>query len=142
MAIRDAVRSIAGACTFATGLYHFLYGPESEKEKFERWCFALEKLPRKQTRVMTWPIATVFAFTAMPEKHVFLKPNVTRIAARGYGFPFTYKSKLSWDTYQSLLQFAEKIRTDLGDDERGLRPKDMIDIQSFIWTLGSDEYEE
>jgi hypothetical protein len=23
-----------------------------------------------------------------------------------------------------------------------LRPRDMIDIQSFIWVLGSDEYED
>jgi hypothetical protein len=36
----------------------------------------------------------------------------------------------------SLLEFAELIRRDLRD----LRPRDMIDIQSFIWVQGSDEY--
>jgi hypothetical protein len=25
---------------------------------------------------------------------------------------------------------------------RDLRPRDMIDLQSFIWVQGSDEYEE
>jgi hypothetical protein len=88
--------------------------------------------------VMTWPVATVFPFIARPAEHIFLKPNVTRIAAREYGFPFAYKSQVSWETYQSLLNFAETLRSDLKD----MAPKDMIDIQSFIWTLGSDEYEE
>ena len=35
-----------------------------------------------------------------------------------------------------LLAFAARIRVDLRD----LRPRDMIDIQSFIWVQGSDEY--
>jgi hypothetical protein len=33
---------------------------------------------------------------------------------------------------------AETVRRDLRD----LEPRDMIDIQSFIWVQGSDEYEE
>jgi hypothetical protein len=37
-----------------------------------------------------------------------------------------------------LLNFAHTIRRDLVD----LRPRDMIDIQSFIWVPGSDEYAE
>jgi hypothetical protein len=52
-------------------------------------------LPRRQTRVLTCPLVTVFGFTA-------------------------------------------RVRRDLRD----LRPRDMIDIQSFMWVQGSDEYEE
>jgi hypothetical protein len=63
MAIRDAVKSIQGACGFAVGLYEFLYG----KGDFDQWCAELGKLPRKQTRVLTWPVATVFPFIAMPK---------------------------------------------------------------------------
>lgn len=133
MAIRDAVKSIQGACGFAVGLYEFLYG----QRHFDTWSVELGKLPRKQTRVLTWPVATVFPFIAMPEKHVFLKPNVTRKAAREYGFEFRYNPKPSHETYK-LLEFAETVRCEVED----LRPKDMIDIQSFLWVLGSDEYEE
>jgi hypothetical protein len=25
-------------------------------------------------------------------------------------------------------------------DQRDLKPRDMIDLQSFIWVMGSDEY--
>ncbi len=136
MAIRDAVRSSAGARAFSAGLFDFLYGSGTDVARFEKWRDVVSALPRKQTRVLTWPVLTVFGFIAQPQTHIFLKPMVTRIAAEKYGFGFEYQSRPSWNTYASLLRFAETIRRDLRD----LRPRDMIDIQSFIWVLGSDEY--
>lgn len=137
MAVRDAIRSNSGAELFSTGLFDWLYGPGTEKAKFERWCDVVGELPRRQTRVATWPVVTVFGFLARPRTHVFLKPNVTRTAAERYGFDFPYRSRPGWDTYRALLDFAETIRTDLAD----WRPRDMIDIQSFIWVTGSSEYD-
>lgn len=138
MALRDAVKSPAGARRFAEGLYEFLHGEGDDRLRFEHWCETVAALPRRQTRVLTWPLLTVFGFIATPERHIFLKPNVTRIAATEYGFDFAYKSRPNWDTYQSLLSFANAVRR----DNRDLRPRDMIDLQSFIWVQGSDEYEE
>jgi hypothetical protein len=106
--------------------------------RFTRWCDIVAALPRKQTRVLTWPLVTVFGFIAQPKLHIFLKPNVTRIAAREYGFPFHYQSKPSWDIYENYLAFATQARRDLRD----LRPRDQIDMQSFLWVQGSGEYEE
>ena len=57
--------------------------------------------------------------------------------AEAYGFDFHYASRPNWATYVSLLEFAEQIR----EDQRDLGPRDMIDLQSFIWVQGSDEYE-
>lgn len=136
MALRDAVRTTAGARRFAEGLYDFLHGKGDLEQRFEDWLATLAALPRRQTRVVTWPIATVFAFIALPKEHVFLKPNVTRIAAARYGFDFTYASRPSFTTYASLLAFADRVRRDLRD----LRPRDQIDVQSFVWVQGSDEY--
>ena len=138
MALRDAVRSPAGARAFAEGLYAFLHGGSDARRAFEAWCGVLAQLPRRQTRVLTWPLATVFGFLAQPRRHIFLKPNVTRIAARAYQYDFSYVSTPGWDTYASLLGFADRIRC----DQRDLRPRDMIDLQSFIWVQGSDEYDE
>ena len=136
MALRDAVRSPQGARAFAEGLFAYLHGPGSAEKKFDTWCEVVAGLPRKQSRVSTWPIVTVFGFLAQPKEHIYLKPNVTRRAAEAYGFPFHYHSRPSWRVYENLLAFGETIRRDLKD----LRPRDMIDIQSFIWVLGSDEY--
>ncbi len=138
MALRDAVRMDNGAQQFARGLYDFLHGRGGLQQRFERWCEVVASLPRKQTRVLTWPIVTVFGFIAQPEEQIFLKPNVTRAAAREYGFDFQYRSKPNWDTYTSLVEFARTVERDQSD----LQPRDMIDLQSFIWVLGSDEYEE
>ncbi len=136
MALRDAVKSGAGAHAFAEGLYDFLHGPGTVERRFARWCGVVADLPRKQTRVLTWPIVTVFGFIAQPDRHIFLKPNVTRTAARRYGYPFQYGSRPAWEVYADLLAFAGVVRKDIAD----LQPKDMIDIQSFLWVLGSDEY--
>jgi hypothetical protein len=136
MALRDAVRSRTGARAFAEGLFEFLHGTGSIERRFTRWVEVVAALPRKQTRVLTWPLVTVFGFIAQPDRHIFLKPNVTRAAARAYGFDFMYQSRPSWETYASLLDFAALVRRDLAD----LKPRDMIDIQSFLWVQGSDEY--
>lgn len=136
MALRDAVKVPAGAEQFATGLYEFLHGEASGQERFERWVECVSALPRRQTRVLTWPLVTVFGFIAQPMEHIFLKPVVTRTAARRYDFDFKYTSTPNWTTYGSLLEFAERVRRDVRD----LKPRDMIDLQSFIWVQGSDEY--
>lgn len=136
MALRDAVKTAQGARLFATGLYEFLHGAGSDETRFTKWIETVAQLPRRQTRVLTWPLATVWGFIAQPEKHFFLKPNVTKLAAQTYDFDFHYQSKPNWDTYSEVLKFAETVRRDLRD----LRPRDMIDLQSFIWVQGSDEY--
>jgi hypothetical protein len=136
MALRDAVKSAPGAKAFSTALYNFLHTEGQPERKFNDWCNAVANLPRRQTRVLTWPLLTVFGFIAQPRRHVFLKPNVTRAAADAYGFHFRYQSRPNYATYDSLLAFARTIRRDLRD----LRPRDMIDLQSFMWVQGSDEY--
>jgi hypothetical protein len=138
MALRDAVKSPAGARVFATELYEFIYGDRTPSAQFRRWVSAVERLPRKQTRVFTWPVVTIFGFIARPDTHVFLKPNVTRAAAAEYEFAFNYQSRPTWEAYDGLLAFARKVAEDMAD----LRPRDMMDIQSFLWVLGSSEYEE
>jgi hypothetical protein len=140
MALRDAVKAPADARLFATALYAFLYGRGSPQRKFEAWVAALGSLPRRKSRVLSWPLVTVFGQIARPDSHLFLKPMVTRKAARAYGFDFEYEATPSWPVYRDLQTFAAILRRDL-DRKPGFRARDMIDIQSFIWVQGSAEYE-
>ena len=137
MALRDAVKTPDGARLFAEALSDFLHGRTADEKRFSQWIAAIGRLPRRQTRVLTWPLVTVFGFIAQPDRHIFLKPNVTRRAAGMYGFEFIYQSRPNWETYQCLLAFAQQVRR----DQRELKPRDMIDLQSFIWVQGSDEYD-
>jgi hypothetical protein len=107
------------------------------ERRFGGWIDVVAGLPRRQTRVLTWPLVTVFGFIAQPRTHIFLKPLVTKAAAAAYGFDFRYNSKPDWSTYASLLAFAKMVRRDMAD----LGPRDMIDIQSFMWVQGSSEYD-
>jgi hypothetical protein len=136
MALRDAVRSPAGAAAFATALFDLLHGDEPLELRFSSWVAAVSHLPRRQTRVLTWPLVTVFGFIAQPATHFFFKPVVTRKAARRYGMDLPYASRPSWPLYRDLLAFVRKVRGDISD----LKPRDMIDLQSFLWVQGSDEY--
>ena len=137
MAVRDAVRTAAGARRFAEGLNAWLHGRGSMEKRFGDWCEAVAALPRRQTRVLTWPVVTVFGFMAQPDRHIFLKPNVTRLAAARYGFDFHYRARPNWTTYSQLLDLAEMVRF----EQRDLGPRDLIDIQSFLWVQGSEEYQ-
>jgi hypothetical protein len=134
MALRDAVKSRPGAKIFSEGLFEFLYGEGAIEERFEKWVEAVGMLPRRQTRVLTWPVLTVFPFIAEPKKHLYLKPTVTRIAAERWGFPFQYASKPTFATYRSLLTFGRDVKAEVGG-------RDQIDVQGFIWVLGSTEYD-
>jgi hypothetical protein len=137
MALRDAVRTASGARRFAEGLYAWLHGRDSVESRFGAWCEVIAGLPRRQTRVLTWPVLTIFGFLAQPDRHIFLKPNVTRLAAFRYGFDFQYRSRPNWSTYSQLLDLAAMVRF----DQRDLRPRDLIDVQSFLWVQGSEEYQ-
>ena len=137
MALRDAVvRSEEGARRFAEGLEDWLHGPGGEQARFERWVEVVQGLPRRQTRVATWPVVTVFGSIARPRVHLFVKPMTMQRAAEAYAFDLTYRSAPGWETYRSVLDLARTVRDDLAD----LRPRDQIDVQSFLWILGSDEY--
>jgi hypothetical protein len=139
MALRDAViRSDEGGHAFAEGLYDWLHGPGGEADRFQRWTAVVRSLPRRQTRVATWPIVTVFGSIARPRVHLFVKPLTIRRAALAYGYDLHYQSTPDWAAYTSVLALGRQVREDLAD----LRPRDQIDVQSFLWVLGSDEYAE
>ncbi|HVF32595.1 MAG TPA: hypothetical protein VM933_06120 [Acidimicrobiales bacterium] len=139
MALCDGVvRSPAGAVRFTEGLHDWLHGPGSEGERFGRWVEVVQGLPRKQTRVATWPVLTIFGFIARPRVHCFLKPRTMQRAAAAYGFDLAYSSQPRWETYRSLLELCGVVRADL--TAAGMKPRDQIDVQSFLWVLGSDEY--
>ncbi|WP_315924100.1 hypothetical protein [Mesorhizobium sp. SP-1A] len=79
-----------------------------------------------------WTVVTYLPFLWKPEEHVFLKPTmITAFAERvGHSFAHTYKPELDVAVYESLLDLARTTREKIAD----LDPRDMIDVQSFMWT--------
>jgi hypothetical protein len=138
MALRDGVSTIFGARTFAEGLYTLLHGEESLEERFVQWIVAVGDLPRKKSRVLSWPNLTFFPFIAQPDQHIILKPSAMKIAAAELEYDFAYSSQPSFTTYKSLLDLAHLVRDRIGD----LKPRNYHDLQTFLYVIGSSEYEQ
>lgn len=81
-----------------------------------------------------WTVATYLPFLWRPEEHMFLKPEVTKdFAARvGHRFASDYDLRFDWAVYESLLDLVSKTAIELTD----FKPRDRIDVQSFIWVVG------
>ena len=86
-----------------------------------------------------WAVVTYLPFLWRPDRHMLLKPEVTRdFAARvGHSFADDYTPRLDISVYESLLDLTEATATALA----GLAPRDNIDLQSFIWIVGKYEDE-
>ena len=81
---------------------------------------------------------TYLPFLWRPNEHVFLKPTMIQDFAErvGHRFASVYRPDLDIEVYDTLLDLAEETRAKLAD----MAPRDMIDIQSFMWTVV--KYEE
>jgi hypothetical protein len=133
-AMRSATRRMPESSP--KGWTRFSMAPGRWRTSFENCCTSVASLPRTQTRVLTWPLVTVFGFIAQPRAHIFLTPVAMKKAARMLGHDLPYSARPNWTTYSSFLEFASSTRAALSD----LRPRDLIDVQFFLWVRGSDEY--
>ncbi|REJ69409.1 MAG: hypothetical protein DWQ31_04920 [Planctomycetota bacterium] len=128
-ALRDAVKEQAPARLFANVLFDLVYGDDSFEVRLREFTADLRRLPQRATSPVKWTLATIFPFVALPEEHIYLKPTVTQKAAKRRRFALKYKPLPNWDTYSHYLRFAQVLRDEVAD----LKPRDMIDIQSYIW---------
>lgn len=82
-----------------------------------------------------WTVVTYLPYLWRPDAHMFLKPEATKeFATRvGHRFASDYQARLQMPVYDSLLDLENRTSQELSD----LKPRDRIDIQSFIWVVGN-----
>ncbi len=111
------------------GLYAFLYGSEPMRDRFQSYAAVLAVYDCDK-----WPLITLPLFLRFPVEHMFIKPTVTQEAAANRGFDIQYDSQLNWNTYNQVLLFSQDLFERLSAyDNPDLHPRDMIDIQTFMW---------
>ncbi len=118
---------------FAQSLNVLLYGEESDQVRFEAFVRALHDL-----QALKWPIATYFLFMRFPDRHIFVKPEVTKHIANILHVDIEYTPEVTWLTYSRMLHLAQVLTSKLtAYSSEVLAPRDMIDVQSFIWVVGA-----
>jgi hypothetical protein len=131
--LRNGLSTSARKQMYAIRLHDLLYGTDEYAIRFERFAQMLYEI-----EAATWPLATCLPYLVHPDRRIFLKPVVTKNAAAVFGVNIHYESTLNRATLEGVDRLAETIRTQLlGKNNSALRPRDLIDIQSFIWVIGA-----
>ena len=128
-ALHDALKADDSARLLMTRLADLLEAKEINEGVYQPYADAVCRLPAERGRVASWPVATVLPFLAQPDRHILLKPEITKQVADSLGFELNYRPEPNWRTYRSLLQMAEIYKQKLAP----LKPRDLIDVQSFFW---------
>lgn len=115
--------------TFSEALNNLLYGADSEEDRFKAFVRALDLLG-----INRWPYATLFGFIRYPQERDFIKPTVIQNVAKAFCWRIAYKAEPNWRCYAAVLRLYNHLRTSIV--EEGVMPRDMIDVQSFIWLIG------
>jgi hypothetical protein len=126
MSLRDGLTSTLRQQQFSDALYALLHDDSPLEGRFVNFGRVLDEI-----QAATWTIATYFQFLYDPGDYMFLKPTVTKNAAELCAFDIHYKSDLNWRTYDRVQAFARYLRHEI----RELKPRDMIDVQSFMWKV-------
>jgi len=115
--------------TFAEALAAYLYGTDSDEDRFKAFVRALDLMG-----IARWPYATLFGFIRFPQEKAFVKPTVIQNVAKAFCWRIVYKPEPNWRTFAAVQRLYNHLRTSLV--EEGLMPRDMIDVQSVIWLIG------
>lgn len=136
MALTDALRNQQAAFRFFTALFAVLDSPVITESVYQPYIDSVFGLPQEvgKSKVATWPVVTLLPFIAQPERHMFLKPTNTQSAAEALAFDLRYQPQPNWRTYEALLEMGNIY----SDEVKDLRPRDFIDVQSFLWLAGHE----
>lgn len=127
--LSNALESHENRKAFAESLCELLYGEAEPATRFESFARTLEEIG-----AAGWPLATYFPFMRYPDRAMFMRPMLTERAAGTLGLALNYKPELNVLTWTCLHELATQVFKKLSSEARPqLRPRDMIDIQSFLW---------
>lgn len=132
MSLKDGLADASAQKEFSMALYSLLYGEGALEQRFVAFAKVLENIDAAK-----WTTATYFLFIVHPSQYMFVKPTITQYSSELCGFEVNYKPQLNWLTYKSVLSFSEYLFSEISE----LKPRDMIDVQSFMWGIAPGTYQ-
>jgi hypothetical protein len=127
-ALHEALELPASQKMFSLALADLFYGTETEEARFKHFLRMLNILD-----LYKWPFATIFSFIRHPLQNAFIKPTTIQNSAKALCWRISYKPEPNWKTYDAVLRLYNYVRTSL--IEEGMMPRDLLDVQSFIWAI-------
>jgi hypothetical protein len=111
---------------FIEALFGYLSVPSPARARFEKLCAASNGLGAPSD--VSWPLATMFPFIAVPTRQMVLVPRSTTGAASRLGCDLQYQAAPSWATYVRLRDFSTRLLEKLQHSGA----VDLIDVESFL----------
>lgn len=119
-------------------LKDLLHGQDDYGARLERFVAALNLKDKSgKVKKVTWPLATVFGALWAPDQHTCVKP--TAFAAQGalLGSPVPPSQPVTAEGYRQFFEIAKETQKRLLD--AGQRPRDLVDVYSFIWRTHAEK---
>jgi len=112
--------------SFCNSVFDLLYGPGPSHERLGRYSEYVKSmgLPNK------WTFPTYFLFICHPGTEIFVKPTIVQWFLKFLESEFKYTSDPTAENYTRIRGAYQQLRDELEDFE----PRDMVDIQSFVWS--------
>lgn len=127
--LTDALKGKGREEVFSRLLFELLHGSGDLALRFGRFADFL--VDNKAGR---WTAATYFLFLKDPDAHVLVKPKLFQRFADVVGIELNYRQEPNYLTYRHCVSVASLLKEQL----RELKPRDLIDVQSFMWWTGRD----
>ncbi|MGC9561347.1 DUF3553 domain-containing protein [Brachymonas sp. M4Q-1] len=126
MAFANAVKKHSRPKAFAEAFCAWVLPERPSQAAFDAFAKELNHMGCAK-----WPLLTIYRFLLHPEVDVLIKPTNLANAAKVARFEINYRPKLNWLTYSTVMAFYGYVKQQIAD----LQPKDMIDVQNFIWCI-------
>jgi len=114
------------ATDFIAALFGYLSVPSPARARFEKLCAASNALGAPPD--VSWPLATMFPFLAVPTRQMVLVPRSTNGAASRLGCDLQYQASPNWATYVRLRDFSTRLLEKL----QATGAADFVDVESFL----------
>lgn len=135
MAFKGGFKKLNDPKAFAVSLFEYLHGEGDLEPRFNRFAQVLGQMGADK-----WPIITTFRFFLFPATDVYIKPRNLQRAADASRFEINYRPQPNWLTHRSATRFYQHLFDNLAESTAELKPRDMIDVQSFIWCIDPNSY--
>jgi hypothetical protein len=111
---------------FFPALYDLLWGDDEIRTRFPKFLSTLDGL-----NLNKWTYATYFLFLSDPDENMFVKPEMLKKSLEKSQYPLEYESTPSVELYLEIIKFSKWLKGKI----HTLKPRDMIDIHSFMWHM-------